>query len=76
MNKIIHQQFLFDFVTVTIEITTVDRFPVWLTEVSRRFSVGLHGLNCFLKYPPFHARQNCSLHSYIRSISEFLANKK
>ena len=44
MNKIIHQQFLFDFVTVTIEITTVDRFPVWLTEVNRRFSIGLHNM--------------------------------
>ena len=45
MNKIIHQQFLFDFITVTIEITTVNRFPGRLTEVNRRFSIGLHNIS-------------------------------
>ena len=50
----------------------------WLSQYFNDIFLISHpiGLNFFLKYPPSQALQNCSLHPYIESISEFLNNEK
>ena len=79
MNKIIHQQFLFDFIKVTIEITTVNRFPGRLAEVNRRFSIGLHnmgGCSRILQIPiiRYVLISFFSLYSFFHSILPFPFN--